>query len=66
MVSYKGKAVKGQKGFMPEGKGIGANGKQFAARFPPDIAEILEIIPNRSEYIREAVIERLRKDGLLE
>ncbi|KYC42078.1 hypothetical protein WA1_18930 [Scytonema hofmannii PCC 7110] len=66
MTTYKGKAVRGRKGFMPEGKGIGANGKQFAARFPPELAEILESIPNRSEYIREAVIERLKKDGLLE
>lgn len=32
----------------------------------PEIDVILRSLPNRSEYIRDAVIKQLRLDGLLE
>ena len=32
----------------------------------PEVEELLRSLPNRSEYIRDAVIEKLMKDGLLQ
>ncbi|MEC4817372.1 MAG: hypothetical protein SAK29_29480 [Scytonema sp. PMC 1069.18] len=56
MTKYKGKAVKGKRGFASEGKGVGAEGKSYGAKFPNYIARVLENVPNRSDFIRYAVM----------
>ena len=56
MAKYQGKAVKGQRGFASEGKNIGSKVGTIGVKFPEDIDEALRTLPNRSEYIRSAVI----------
>ncbi|TBR56850.1 hypothetical protein B4U84_27950 [Westiellopsis prolifica IICB1] len=49
-------------------QGIGSKSKQppICAIFPADVDKILRDLPNRSEYIRDAVINQMRKDGLID
>ena len=49
-----------------KGKGLGTKKnvtKPIGAMFPPKIDAILRSLDNRSEFIREAVIEKLRREG---
>ena len=50
-----------------KGKGIGVKHKQkpVSVMLPPEIDTIIRSLPNRSEYIRKAIAEKLKKDGLL-
>ena len=49
------------------GKGLGTNRTQkpVAAILPPQVDEIVRSIPDRSEFIRQAIIEKLEREGLL-
>ena len=50
-----------------KGKGIGVKHKQkpVSVMLPQEMDAIVRSLPNRSEYIREAIAEKLKKDGLL-
>ena len=51
-----------------KGKGLGTKGRQqpVGAVLPPKYDVIVRSIPNRSEWIRKAIIEKLERDGMLE
>ena len=48
-----------------KGKGIGLKKEiqTINVRYPPEIDTILRGMENRSEYIRNAVVRQLRRDG---
>ncbi len=50
-----------------KGRGIGTKNKQkpVSVMLPQEIDEIVKAMPNRSEFIRQAVIEKLERDSLL-
>jgi hypothetical protein len=47
------------------GLGTTANQTPVAVKLPPHIDEIVKALPNRSNFIREAIREKLIRDGLL-
>jgi hypothetical protein len=49
------------------GKGLGTttDTRPICAKFPPDVERILRSLPDRSEFIRAAVIAALEEQGLL-
>ena len=51
--------------FRGEGKGIPHGTKPISVKYPPEVDEVLKSLKNRSEYIRSAVIEALKRDRLL-
>ena len=52
--------------FQGQGKGISHKIVPISVKYPQDIDRILRGLPDRSEYIRAAVIAQLKRDGLLE
>lgn len=50
-----------------QGTGLGIPSKlpPISTKFPPYIYDVLRSLPDRSQYIRDAVIAKLREDGLL-
>lgn len=52
---------------IKQSKGLGTkhNGRAIGVKFPPHIDEILRSLPNKSEYVRKAVVKQLIEDGLL-
>lgn len=42
------------------------NTKSICAKFSPEIEEILLSFPNRSDYLRKAVLNQLRLDGYID
>ena len=50
-----------------KGKGMGVTHKQapVSVKLPPEMDSVVRSLPNRSEYIRQAIAEKLEKDGLL-
>ena len=50
-----------------QGKGLGTSDKQppVCVKLPPEIDAIVRSLPNRSEFLREAIAEKLKRDGLL-
>ena len=50
-----------------KGKGIGVTHKQkpVSVMLPHEIDKVVRSLPNRSEFIRQAIAEKLEKDGLL-
>ncbi|MFL9458087.1 hypothetical protein AB0756_39625 [Tolypothrix campylonemoides VB511288_2] len=51
--------------YQNTGLGTTDHQRPIAAKFPPHIDAILRSIPNRSDYVRKAVIKQLIEDGLL-
>ncbi|MDY6902581.1 MAG: ribbon-helix-helix domain-containing protein [Cyanobacteriota bacterium] len=47
-----------------KGKGIGVKNKQrpVSVMLPEEIDAIVRAMPNRSEFIRQAIIEKLERD----
>ena len=47
-------------------KGIGTKSKQkpVSVLLPRDIDSIVKALPNRSEFIRQAILEKLEREGL--
>lgn len=47
-----------------KGKGVGVKHKQkpVSVMLPEDIDTIVRAMPNRSEFIRQAIIEKLERD----
>jgi len=56
-----------KKDHLFKGNGMGVTHKQppVSVKLPPEIDAIVRSLPNRSEYIRQAIAEKLEKDGLL-
>ena len=50
-----------------KGKGLGTTTRQTAVsvKLPPEQDAIVKSLPNRSDWIREAIADKLKKDGLL-
>ena len=50
-----------------EGKGIGTKSgqKPISVMLPLEIDSVVRSLPNRSEFIRQAVLEKMQRDGLL-
>jgi hypothetical protein len=50
-----------------KGKGLGTSDKQIpvSVKLPPEIDEIVKLLPNRSDYLRKAIVAQLERDGLL-
>lgn len=50
---------------MPQ---VGISGKSdpISTKYPPDVEAILRSLPNRSEKIRQWVIEGMKRDGHLD
>lgn len=50
-----------------KGRGIGIKNKQkpVSVMLPQEIDKIVRSLPNRSEYIRQAIAEKLEREGLL-
>ncbi|MDJ0648557.1 MAG: ribbon-helix-helix domain-containing protein [Xenococcaceae cyanobacterium MO_188.B19] len=50
-----------------KGKGLGTTDKQrpVSVKLPPEIDNIVRSLPNRSEFLRQAIAEKLKRDGLL-
>lgn len=48
-------------------QGVGSKSKQppISVIFPADVDKILRSLPNRSEYIRDAVINQMKIDGFI-
>lgn len=51
--------------FKGYGVGIPHDVKPIAVKFPPEADTVLRGMSDRSAYIREAVLKKLREDGLL-
>ena len=56
-----------KKDHLFKGTGMGVTHKQppVCVKLPPEIDKIVRSLPNRSEYIRQAIIEKLDREGLL-
>jgi hypothetical protein len=52
--------------FQNEGKGTKNTLTPISVRFSAEIDPIVRSLPNRQDYIRQAVEEKLRKDGLIQ
>jgi hypothetical protein len=50
-----------------KGRGLGTSDKQppVSVKLPPEIDAVVRLLPNRSDYLRQAIIDKLQKDGLL-
>ncbi|MGK7895051.1 MAG: ribbon-helix-helix domain-containing protein [Xenococcus sp. (in: cyanobacteria)] len=56
-----------KKDHLFKGTGMGVTHKQppVSVKLPPEIDKIVRSLPNRSDYIRQAIIEKLDREGLL-
>jgi len=52
--------------FKDTGLGTKSDTSPICAKFPPDVDVIIRGLPNRSEFVRSAVVAALKKYGLLE
>jgi hypothetical protein len=52
--------------FKDTGLGTKSDTRPICAKFSPDIDAIIRALPNRSEFVRSAVMDALKKSGLLE
>ena len=61
------KRADNKKEHLFKGKGMGVTHKQapVSVKLPPEIDKVVRSLPNRSEFIRQAIAEKLEKDGLL-
>ena len=48
--------------FKGKGVGIKKKKKPVSVMLPEDLDEIVRAMPNRSEFIRQAIIEKLERD----
>ena len=50
-----------------KGKGVGVkhNQKPVSVMLPSELDKVVRSLPNRSDYIRQAIAEKLAKDGLI-
>lgn len=50
--------------FKSKGIGIKSKQKPVSVMLPGDIDTVVKAMPNRSEFIRQAVLEKLEREGL--
>jgi hypothetical protein len=50
--------------FTSKGVGIKAGQKPISVMLPEEIDTIVRSLPNRSEWIRSAIAEKLERDGI--
>lgn len=50
-----------------KGRGLGVTHKQkpVSVMLPPEMDSVVRALPNRSDFIRQAIAEKLEKEGLL-
>ena len=51
--------------FKDSGLGTKHTTRPVSVKLPPEIDEIVRSLPNRSEFIRNAIAKELEKEGLL-
>lgn len=51
--------------FKGQGLGIGHSRSPVCVQLPPDLDALVRSLPNRSEFMRQAIVEKLRREGLL-
>lgn len=51
--------------FQSKGIGIPSKQKPVSVMLPLDVDSVVRAILNRSEWIRQAILEKLQRDGLL-
>lgn len=49
--------------FKSQGVGIASKQKPVSVMLPPEIDAIVRDMPNRSAFIRQAILEKLERDG---
>lgn len=52
--------------FTGQGKGTKSKQQPISVMLPADIDSIVRALPNRSEWIRDAIIQKLKREGMLE
>ncbi len=59
--------MSGKKEHLFKGKGLGVTHSQppVCVKLPPEIDALVRAMPNRSEFIRSAISEKLKKEGFL-
>jgi hypothetical protein len=62
------KSAKQLEPYAFKGHGIGVQHKTppICAKLPPELDQLVRPMPNRSEFIREAILEKLQREGLYE
>ena len=48
--------------FKSKGVGVKTNTRPVSVMLPPDLDAIVRSLPNRSEFIREAIAEKVKKE----
>lgn len=56
----------GKTQFSSQGVGLKYKQKPVSVMLPPELDEIVRSLPNRSEFIREAIAEKVKKEILCE
>ena len=51
--------------FKSRGVGVSHNHKPISVMLPAEIDAIVRSLDNRSEFVRQAIIEKLQREGLL-
>ena len=51
--------------FEAQGVGTKSGQKPISVMLPLEIDSVVRSLPNRSEFIRQAVLEKMERDGLL-
>lgn len=51
-----------------KGKGLNTTNKQgpVSVKLPPELDAVIKALPNRSEFLREAIAEKAIREGLIE
>ncbi|MEO0839079.1 MAG: hypothetical protein AAFS12_00075 [Cyanobacteria bacterium J06632_19] len=52
--------------FASRGLGLKKDSKLIGAKFPEHITEILDKLPNKAAYVRNAVVRQLKQDGYID
>ena len=50
---------------VPQGKGVGrASSVSIGSRYPANVAAVLKALPNTQDFIREAILEKMEREGI--
>lgn len=50
---------------VPQGKGVGrASSVSIGSRYPANVAAALKALPNTQDFIREAILEKMEREGI--
>ena len=50
---------------VSQGKGVGrANSVSIGSRYPANVAAALKALPNTQDFIRQAILEKMEREGI--